>query len=378
MYICLHDKTCDSLISNKLVKQYLEEHEDLNIGIIYKEKEDYFVDIKGNIVSIEGKTIIPYTGVYQIEELIKSIKKHDGIPIISKESLSQTSNWPNAYKTKRKMQIVKGKDLLDDDFIKYIEEHYGKQIFFKTVNKDYSSILKVDFLKDDESLVARTLKHHLNDLFIISEKLEILEDDKGLLEYRCFVINKSVINVSRITDSIMHKIDKNVLDETKKIIDAIDYEKFPDSFVVDICFCTNANKNFFDVVEFNSISSSGTYLYNTLLSFDTTNILHDDITIVAPEKQKYLPKLVETGKINIIPSKLFDAPGSFSNTLKKIRLNGHKDGYFHISGVKLDDNDIKDDVLGAHGSLYGNIFGSIKFVDSESSLSKLDDEARKK
>lgn len=378
MYICLHDETYNNLISKRLVKEYLEEHDELNVGVVYKQKEDCFVDIKGNEISVRGKMIMPYTGVFQIEDLIKAIKRHGGIPIISEESLSQTSNWLNAYQTKRRAQIVTGKALLDEDFIKYIEEYYGKEIFFKTVNKDYSSLLNTDFLKDDESLVVRALKHHLNDLFIISEKLDILEDDKGPLEYRCFVINKKVINISRITDTIMHSIDKNVLEAAQKIVDDIDYEKFPESFVVDICYCVNKNRSFFDVVEFNSIAGSGTYLYNTLLSFDTTNILHDDIRIVAPEKQKYLSELVETGKINITPSKLFDAHKSFARTLKNIRLMGKKDCYLHVSGLKLDDNEIKDDILGTHDSLFGNMFSGVNFVDSENELSKIDNNARKK
>lgn len=377
MYVCLHDDTYNDLVCKKMVKDYLEEHEEINIGIIYNQKEERFTDIKGNDISIEGKIIMPYTGVYQQEELIRVIEKHGGISAILEENIKQTSFWPNLYETQRRTQVVTGKALLDKDFIKYIEEYYGKEIFFKTVNKDYSSVLKVDFLKDEESLIARALKHHLDDSFIISEKVDILQDDMGGLEYRCFVINKKVVNISRITNDIMHKIDKKVLEEAQRIVDEVDYENFPDSFVVDIFHCVNKSRSFYDVVEFNSISASGTYLYNTFLSSDTSNILHDDIKVVAPERMKYLSSFKETGKLKLIPSKLFGAKKSFARTLKNIRLMGKKDCYLHVSGLKLDDNDIKEDVLGTHDSLFGNLFTSFKFVDSDEQISKIDGESKK-
>lgn len=377
MYICLHDDTYNDLVCKKMLKDYLEEHKEINIGIIYNQKEECFTDIKGNDISIKGKTIMPYTGVYQQAELIRAIEKHGGISIISEESLKQTSFWPDLYKTKRRTQVVTGRALVDKDFLKYIEEYYGKEIFFKTVNKDYSSVLKVDFLKDDESLIVKSLKHHLDDSFIISEKVDILHDDLGGLEYRCFVINKKVVNISRITDDIMHKIDKKVLEEAQRIVDEVDYENFPDNFVVDIFHCVNKSRSFYDVVEFNSISASGTYLYNTLLSSDTSNILHDDIKSVAPERKKYLSSFKETGKIELVPSKLFDAKKSFARTLKNIRLMGSKDSYLHISGLKLDDNEIKDDILGTHDSLFGNLFTNFNFVDSDEQMSKVDGDSKK-
>lgn len=374
MYICFDDETCNNLISIKLLKEYLEENKNLNIGIVYKRKENTFEDLNGNPISIEAKKIIPHTGVYECESLIEAIRKHKGISLISEEDLVRTSHWINAYKTKRRTQIVTGEQLLDSSFIEYIENYYGKEIFFKTVNKDYSSFLNIDFLKDHESLIVRALKHHLKDQFIISEKMEILEDELGPLEYRCFVINKKIISISRLTDHAMHRIDTKVLEEIQKVIDLVDYENFPNSFVVDLCECKGNDGNFFDVVEFNGLCSSGTYLYNSLLPFETSNILHDDITCIAPEKQKYASKLIREGKYGLVPSKTFEKPGSFANDLKNIRLKGSAGGYFSIYGAKFDNNEIKDEVLGMHGSLFGDMLKQVSYVDSEAHLKHMDEE----
>lgn len=374
MYICLDDETCNNLTSIKLFKEFLEENNNLNIGIVYNREKNIFEDLDGNPILIGDKKIIPHTGVYESNSLISAIRENNGISIISEEDLVRTSHWINAYNTKRKTEIVTGAQLLDSSFIEYIENNYGKEIFFKTVNKDYSSFLNVDFLRDPESLVARTLKYHLQDEFIISEKMEILSDEIGPLEYRCFVIDKKVISISRFTDHIMHRIDAKVLEELQKVIDSIDYENFPSSFVVDLCECKDEIGNMFDVIEFNDLCGSGTYLYNSFLPFETSSILHEDITCVALEKQKYKSNLVTEGKCGLAASKTFEKPRSFANDLKNIRLKGSVGGYFSIYGAKFDNNEIKEEVLGMHGSLFGDMLKQVSYVDSEAHLKQMDEE----
>lgn len=57
------------------------------------------------------------------------------------------------------MKILKGKDLVNSYIV--------KEIFFKTKVKNFSAIIPVNLLLDQECALYKTLMHHLEDDFII-------------------------------------------------------------------------------------------------------------------------------------------------------------------------------------------------------------------
>jgi len=111
----------------------------------------------------------------------------------------------------------------------------------------------------------RTLEYHLEKEFIISEKVEIAEDDYGKKEYRCFVIDGEIANISRFTVDVFHEIEEEILRKLQEILRQLG-EVFPKDFVVDIFQYRKENREYIDVVEFINILSSGLFLNNSFMN----------------------------------------------------------------------------------------------------------------
>ena len=236
--------------------------------------------------------------------------------------------------------------MLDEKTINRIKEEYGNIIFFKTIMKDYSGNLNVEYLKDKESLISRTLSYHLDDEFIICEKVKITKDDLGQKEYRLFVVDGKITSISRTTPYVFHKIEPHVYEEAKKIVEKA--KLIASSFVMDIFEYEKDDKIAIDVVEFNPIVASGLYLYNSLIDLSGNNILHNDIYLVGFEQREKLKDLIEMDCkiIKSNPSKLFNSLNTFAGDLKSIYVSG---GPGTISYDIVDT--ITDDMLKEHGSI---------------------------
>ncbi len=345
-------------------KQYCLEND---MAIFYSKKEDIFVDKDGNIIDIKGMKIFPKTGVYESDYLCDAILNKGGIPIVTKEENHVVDSWPNYYKTKRKLNVFTGKELLDKEICESIKKEYGNEVFFKTLNKNYSEIIKVNYLIDHESVLSRTIKAHENDKFVISEVVNRKKDEIGNLEYRIFVIDGRIKNISRITSTVFHKIDKYVYDKVLEIIESL--KNFPKSYVVDVFEYERQGKEEFDVVEFNSLPASGIYLYNSIIDFSEENMFHDDIYKIAVEIRDYLEKIKSFNNttINVNGSKHFEDRGSFAYDLIGVYLFGFAGG-MHFDGIK----EVRSEMLGKHGCLM-NGFVSSKNLTSDDRIYSEDD-----
>lgn len=330
-------------------------------AIIYNNEKDCFVDFNGKEIDIKDMKIYPRAGVFQEEKLCAAIERHGGKTLCTKDNIDFCTNWLKHYKPIRKMQIYNGRELLDDDILNKIKKEYGNEIFFKTVKKDYSEQFETDYLLDKESLISRCIKEHQNDEFMISEPVKILKDDIGQKEYRIFVIENKIVSISRFTDYVFHKIDPEVYEKSLNIVNGL--KDFPSSFVMDVFEYERNGKKEFDVLEFNPISASGSYLYNSLVNFNNNNILHDNEYLIAEEKMENLEEIKKINKKKITgsASKLFNVPKSFSYDLKSIYMIGTTSGFLY-DGIDR----ITKENLSMHGSVisFENLVVNELFLDS--------------
>lgn len=295
-------------------------------GILYDYKLSIFTDFLGNEIDIKGKKIFPRTGASQIYAMNEAISNHGGKLLISSEEINKIIDWPKYYKTKRNMSIFLGTDLINPNIINEIENKFGKEIFIKTLKKNFSSVIPISLLKDSECVFYKALQYHLDDKFIISDSIKIISDEYGAKEYRCFVINNEPYNISRFTTEIFHHIDSSVLEKLNEII-ATMKNIFPNSYVVDLMeYETNKGK-FIDVVEFNPIHCSGLYLYNSVLE-KSKDILHTkNIRRISKE---FIPKIarckMEGQVINAFNNdgNLYEIRNGFSSDLRSVYLTGER------------------------------------------------------
>ncbi|MBE6160471.1 MAG: DUF4343 domain-containing protein [Lactobacillales bacterium] len=289
-------------------------------GILYDDDLKEFRDSDGNIFDITGKVIFPRTGVSQIYDMNDEIVKQGGIPIITNEQIDLVVDWPNHYTTDRKTQIFKGKDLVNIDVVEKLQKEYGEEIFIKTKDKNFNSVIPISLLKDNECAFYITLTHHLEDEFIISEKVNIIEDEFGKKEYRCFIVDNQVYNISRLTTEVLHEIDEDVLLKVQEIVEQMK-DKFRGYYVVDLFKYEKDGEVNIDVVEFNPIHSSGLYLYNSCME-KSNDLLHSNLKNVSHEFIGDIDEFITNGSMINNRDNLYNMTDGFSYNLRSICATG--------------------------------------------------------
>lgn len=291
-----------------------------NNGIFYDSTLKTFLDYEGNEVDIKDMLLFPRTGWSQIYDMNYAIVEHGGHPILTNEEIDIVVSWPNYFKTIRGMRIVKGKDLLVPSIIDDIERSYGNEIFFKTKDKDFHDVISIDLLRDPECAFYKTILHHLEDEFIISEEIDVVNDNYGVKEYRCFVVNGELMNISRMTVSVFHSIEQDVLNKAMEVVNKLS-DPFPKSYSFDLLEYEKDGERIIDVSEFNPIHEAGLYLYNSVMS-KSEDILHSNMKSISYEFIDMLDQCSFDGSVINDRKNEFDGPNTFSNDLISICING--------------------------------------------------------
>lgn len=238
-----------------------------------------------------------------------------------------------------------------------------EKYIFKNYRKNFNSVISTDLLKDKECTFYKTLIHHLDEEFIISENVDIVEDNYGKKEYRCFVINNEIYNISRMTNRVLHNIEINILEVLKKIINRMD-GIFPSCYVVDIFeyYDKNGNQNI-DVVEFNPIHASGIYLYNSVIE-KSNDLLHSNLKNISKEFFSKIDECSVDGKVEDHSSILYDVPNSFSCDLRSICKTGNLGLIFSNATISTED-------FYRHNEVYN--FDSMILIESDEQLYEFTD-----
>lgn len=291
----------------------------------YDSENDMFLGPDLKPIDITGALIIPHNHVRNAEQFRLRIKESGGIISGEIENENIVTNWFELYSPKRKFHKIKGRELLDLTTLEELEREFGPEIFFKTIEKSYYEVIKLEYLKDPKTVISRALEKHLEEEFIISEVVDIKKDDLGRKEYRIFVFNNQILNISRCTDCFLHQIEPEVYERAKQILEEVKALSFPSSYVMDLFEYVDKNKNSqLDILEFNGISASGRYLYNSVDHQPTDDMLHIVPTNIAIEKRPLVSLcLVPDSKYksfieSIKSSKYCDEKGTFAYDLKQL------------------------------------------------------------
>lgn len=317
-YVCLYGKIAHE--SRRLPSiLYLKKNRNV---CFYDEERQEFLDLNMQPIDIQGKIIIPNCYIGVEDEFFEVIKNNGGIIPCNLEDYSSIEHWPNYYEPKRKLEIIKGSDLINESVLEKIQNEYGNEIFFKTLKKAYSSKIKIEDLKNDKTLIYAALKLHPEEEFIISEYIDLTEDEIGTKEYRIFVYDNKVLNISRHTEFVLHGIEAEVYNKALEIVEQMKKKGFPFAYVLDLGeYIDSKGKKQIDVIEFNPCFATGHYLYNSFDFIPCDDMLHENIYNVAVEFRDLvtLCKMPdEKYKGILIASKYFSNPGSFAYDLKRI------------------------------------------------------------
>ena len=331
MYYCYDIE--GSLFDNE--KEYARS---IGVFLFYDKDKDAFLDKDGNVVDITDQECFIRTGVYDFPSLLDAVIRHNGRNITEKGQAEKVLNWPKYIETKRKATIYSGEEILTN--LDEIISIYGSnRIFLKTKDKNYSGIVDVLDLASSGSILYQALQLHKDEDFIISDEVDVVKDDKGPFEWRIFVVNGKILNVSRTNDYLLEQVPDYVIDKALDVMNRLSETDFPSSFVLDLFMYTDLDNNqVFDVLECNPIESSGTYLYNSVF-MDNYDIRHTcPSTSIPKEKLMYrdLPKLSYDAPYNGRASIVYQLPGHFAGDLASIALTGEASNfsYLHIDSER--------------------------------------------
>lgn len=305
------------------------------IAIFYND-ENGFVDSNGKKVSIEGKYIMPRTFVSTIEQINEVIVKNGGVLVLGREDDEKILNWPKYYQPKRKAFIFKGKDLINREVIERLREEVGDKLFIKTKEKNFNGIISIDLLEDKECNFYKTLLCSLDTEFIVSGVVSLVCDEYGKKEYRSFIIDGEVANISRYTENILHTISQEVVDKVKEIVESLK-GIMPSCYVIDLFEYVCDGKRELDVVEFNPFHSSGIYLYNSAIE-KSDDLLHRNKDKVAYEYRDRILELEDEGLMINERNPLYSVYGTFANKLLSMCVSGKESGGF-FTDVKITPDD---------------------------------------
>jgi hypothetical protein len=248
-----------------IAKDFYEEYEYakniMHITVLfYNEREKCIYYEDGTLVNKDVSGLYLFRGDVNVARRISymlHLFEYNGlIPIISKQDYFINEWWINYYGsliTNRKINVISGIELLYEDRKKELFEYYGKPFFVKTLYKHISTIYDGEPENFDICLIQETAN------IVISEFMNILKDDFGTREYRCWIINKEIFSISRYEEVEItqneEKIVREFVNKKLKHINSIS----PKHFIIDVCELQDGT---FDVVEINDMSSSGRYFKN--------------------------------------------------------------------------------------------------------------------
>lgn len=322
--------------NNNLFETEVKYAKMLGLYIYYDELLDIFYDEFDDPIDIKGMNIFPRTSISQTKTLLDAIEIHLGNSLITQEDYEKTLNWPNYIETIRNNIILTGEEIINNP--DYISEIFGNnKIFFKTKMKNFSQIIEVSKLYEDNSPFMKTLKKHSQDEFIISDEVFIEHDKNGPLEYRAFIINGNIYNISRISNTLLCTIPKEIIYKLQEIVSKLKETDFPKSYVIDLFIYKNKfGEKVVDILECNPIIASGIYLYNSVIE-KVEDLEHRCPSASIPkEKIKYDKhnKYSFNIKSKATPSIYYKLPGGFASDLMSfsfLNQESNENTYIHFN-----------------------------------------------
>lgn len=305
------------------------------VFIYYDEEEQVFKDENENKIDVQNKKVFPVSFIFQLPALIKALTDNGAIIPNTMEQIKCVEEWYNHIVTKRNMISFTGDMVRDPEFLNYIYEVFGRnpEVFLKTSKKDFNGLIDLSELYDKDSDLRKAFAYHEDEEFLLSEQVEINEDEIGREEYRIFIYQGRIMNISRITDTVYHSIPDTLIEYIEDLLTSIP-KNFPKTFVLDVF----SYGHMYDVLECNPIEASGRYLYNSVFSI-SNDLTHTNIEAIPEEKDS--TKVSYSTEDTMKPSTLVKVKGSFAKDYYDIKRYGKRvDGFVHIfglpEGIKID------------------------------------------
>lgn len=253
-------------------KELMDSVEKNNMLIVFDRTNKRFY-IGNEEISVKDKVIFPRSFIPYEEELLSYLEESGALSIQTKRDLEKIINWPQRIQPMhRKIVETTYRDFQNN--VEYYKSTF-KKIFFKTAKKSHTHcVLKyfgyIDiggkkFFATKPSLWNISLE----DSVFLSDVFEPIEDEENNMscrEYRIFVMNNTLLSISRSYVDYPTKVPNNVKLFAEEQIERVSsMHDFPSSYVLDIGEVLIDGSEVIDIIEYNPISSSGLEVCNLLV-----------------------------------------------------------------------------------------------------------------
>ncbi len=243
-----------------------------NILMLFDRSSKKFY-VNGEEVDVRDKVIFPRSYIPYEEELLTYLEDNGAISIQTKEDTEKIMNWPQMIQpTHRKVIETTYKDFQEN--VEYYKSIFNN-IFLKTAKKSNTHCILKYYgyinIKGEKFFYTKPTLWNLSleDSILLSDAFESIDDeenDTNCREYRIFVINNTLVSISRSYVDYPTIVSDNVKSFALEQINKISsIEDFPNSYVLDIGEVLMDGKQVIDIIEFNPVSSSGLEVNNLLV-----------------------------------------------------------------------------------------------------------------
>ncbi len=255
--------------------------------------EKFYKD--GREINVRGKVIFPRSFISTEKELLSQLEENGALSIQTSEDLKIITNWPQKIQPVHRRIIQTTYEDFQNNSEKY--RLFFKKIFLKTVEKSQNHCVLKYFgyvdLEDKKYFVTNPPLWNISSkdsIFLsdVFEPIEDVENDMDCKEYRVFVLNNTLLSISRsyidYPTEIPNEVRMFIENQIKRIASV---PNFPSSYVLDVGQVLMDDKEVIDIIEFNSICSSGLEVCNHLVDeLGTQEFSGDDLIRIRQPKNR--------------------------------------------------------------------------------------------
>lgn len=250
--------------------------------LIYSIDDDKFFH-NGKEVNIKEKTIFPRCFIFHVKKFLPKLEENEANSLVKFTDTLKIEEWPKYIQPLYRNATVTTFSEFKKNYKYYLEKY--KKIFLKTCTKSFSS--PIEFIKEIELPInskkipflciqpsnqkAAFSRIESQDKIIVSSCIELVpdpENNKKSKEYRAFVLNGKLANISRSYLDESTKVPEQVKNIANYIVDEINTKKFIKNYSFDLFEIKFNNKHCVDIVEFNSLESTGREIDNSIFTLE--------------------------------------------------------------------------------------------------------------
>lgn len=212
-----------------------------NKRIYYDQEQDLFFNQDNKPVSIKDRIVMPISNPQSLNEFYSLLQAQGALFTNNLEDVEKIENWAEYIETYRRVVLVEQSDLADSAILRYLAEVFASESeVYLTVSHESKPYDLVSIVNGDIPSLSSTSTN-----LLLSEKIDINEDEYGKIEYQVLVERGKLMNLSRTVDTEEYiETPREVFEFVFRFLESLP-KRFPKTFILRIA----STKNMYDIMD---------------------------------------------------------------------------------------------------------------------------------